>query len=83
MHCLDITTENFSLKNRKKDYSEVNIGNVLRNAKKEKTKTYRLVLIYFFFSALLIYTFSSQQDIAENLDIDHWENKRGPRPWEE
>ena len=36
-----------------------------------------------FFSALLIYTFSSQQDIAENLDIDHWENKRGPRPWEE
>lgn len=23
------------------------------------------------------------KDIAENLDIDHWENKRGPRPWEE
>lgn len=23
------------------------------------------------------------KDLNEKLDIEHWENKRGPRPWEE
>lgn len=23
------------------------------------------------------------EDLTKNLDIDNWENKRGPRPWEE
>ncbi|XP_020619894.1 cytochrome c oxidase assembly protein COX16 homolog, mitochondrial-like [Orbicella faveolata] len=23
------------------------------------------------------------KDLTKNLDIDNWENKRGPRPWEE
>ncbi|XP_015776573.1 PREDICTED: cytochrome c oxidase assembly protein COX16 homolog, mitochondrial-like [Acropora digitifera] len=23
------------------------------------------------------------EDITKKLDIDHWENKRGPRPWEQ
>jgi len=28
-------------------------------------------------------TLESEYEKVKNLDIDNWENKRGPRPWEE
>ncbi|KAI8044574.1 cytochrome c oxidase assembly protein COX16 homolog, mitochondrial [Drosophila gunungcola] len=28
-------------------------------------------------------TLESEYDKVKSVDIDHWENKRGPRPWEE
>ncbi|XP_055904401.1 cytochrome c oxidase assembly protein COX16 homolog, mitochondrial [Eupeodes corollae] len=28
-------------------------------------------------------TIETEYEKIKSLDIDHWENKRGPRPWEE
>ncbi|KAH8281068.1 hypothetical protein KR054_009717 [Drosophila jambulina] len=28
-------------------------------------------------------TLETEYDKVKNVDIDNWENKRGPRPWEE
>ncbi|EDV92601.1 GH18745 [Drosophila grimshawi] len=28
-------------------------------------------------------TLETEYDKVKIIDIDHWENKRGPRPWEE
>lgn len=28
-------------------------------------------------------TLETEYDKIQSVDIEHWENKRGPRPWEE
>ena len=38
--------------------------------------------IYSLTSTLFTHMIMALQEIQQEIDIDNWENKRGPRPWE-